>query len=92
MITLEKLRIFERYNGDADGFVRTGTKTEKECIDNNDWIFIDNMIQNLEMIKNEVCSNDFKNRTLIDLDSQFEFDAKDILLKRFDLAKLDNGE
>ncbi len=92
MITLEKLRIFERYNGDADGFVRTGTKTEKECLDNNDWIFIDNVIQNLNMIKNGVCSNDFKNRTFLDLDSQFEFGAKTMLLKRFYLAKSDNGQ
>lgn len=49
MITAAKFKIFEKYSADGDWFCRTGTKSEKECLDYNDWLLIDSMIQRLQL-------------------------------------------
>ena len=45
MITLEKLRIFAIYKGDADMFGRIGRKVEKAIISEADWHLIDTLLQ-----------------------------------------------
>ncbi|GAA0880027.1 hypothetical protein GCM10009119_29970 [Algoriphagus jejuensis] len=72
MITHEKLRIFEKYNGDTDGFARTGKKSEKEIFDTQDWLLIDSMVQDLELIKNGLCSKKFELMTFEKLNDIFD--------------------
>lgn len=51
MISLAKLRIHERYNGDLDMWLRTGKRSEKELMDSNDWHLIDTLIQDCLVIQ-----------------------------------------
>ena len=51
MITKDKLKIYKRYNGDIDGWARSGSKQEKTSIDDSDWYMIDQFIQDLKLIK-----------------------------------------
>ncbi len=81
MITAEKLKIFKKYNGDADGFTRAGKKSEKELMDNQDWSLIDSVIQDLEMSKNGLCSNNFKNQITKKLNDQFDLEANELIQK-----------
>lgn len=82
MITATKFKIFEKYNGDGDGFVRTGTKLEKECLDYNDWLLIDSMIQDLQLVKNGLSSKTFENQINQKLHDEFDSEARELIQKR----------
>ncbi len=82
MITAAKIKIFEKYNGDGDGFVRTGTKSEKECFDYNDWLLIDSMIQDLQLVKNGLSSKTFENQINKKLIDEFDSEARELIQKR----------
>jgi hypothetical protein len=47
MITLEKLRIYEAFNGDLDGWVRSSTGDEKSFIGDADWYLIDALLTDI---------------------------------------------
>jgi hypothetical protein len=53
MITLSKIKIYKRFNGDIDGWARTGTNEEKSIIDDNDWFLIDAFIQDIGLVKRD---------------------------------------
>ena len=66
MITLEQLKIYNRYDGDMDMWTRTGKSSEKKLMTSDDWYLIDNLIQDIAIAKNgpaseKVISN-LKNR------------------------------
>ncbi|MCM1567348.1 MAG: hypothetical protein NC238_15690 [Dehalobacter sp.] len=82
MITATKFKIFEKYNGDGDGFVRTGTKSEKECLDYNDWLIIDSMIQDLQLVKNGLSSKTLENKINQKLHDEFDSEARELIQKR----------
>ena len=62
MITLEKLKIFEKYRGDGDGFVRVGKKHEKNIIQDDDWHEIDVLARKIHLVNSELASKEFKRR------------------------------
>ena len=51
MITMQKVRIYRRYNGDIDGLARIGTKEEKEIMTDHDWNKIDGFILDIRLVK-----------------------------------------
>lgn len=62
MITIEKIKIYQRYQGDIDSWARSGSKKEKAIMVDNDWYVIDGLIQDMQMIKNGLASLEFKNK------------------------------
>jgi len=60
MITLEKLKIFSRYNGDVDMWVRAGKFSEKKIMVSDDWYLIDNFIQQIGLVNKSLTSEKFK--------------------------------
>nr|WP_319401800.1 hypothetical protein [uncultured Carboxylicivirga sp.] len=81
MITEQKIKIFRKYHGDIDGFSRGGRKYEKDLFENADWLLIDNVLQDLELIKKGLCSTDYRNRLEKILNENFENKAIEILEK-----------
>jgi hypothetical protein len=81
MITKKMLRIYKRFDGDGDGFVRTGTKQEKDLFQTDDWSTITCIIQDLEIIKKDLCSLAFKENVYAILESQFDLEAQEELKK-----------
>lgn len=59
MITQEKLKIFSRYNGDVDMWAKTGGVKVKDVMQSSDWYLIDELIQDLRLIKKGLVSDKF---------------------------------
>lgn len=59
MITLEKLKIYSRYRGDVDIWIRTGKSKEKKIMVSNDWYLIDSLIQDIGFVKKGLSSEQF---------------------------------
>ena len=61
MITIDKIKIYKRFNGDIDGWVRIGTKEEKSIMNDNDWFMIESFIQDMRLIKKGLASETLVN-------------------------------
>jgi len=62
VITKEKLKIYQKYGGDQDGFARMGSAEEKNLMANEDWSFIDTIVEDLTMLQNGVLSAAYAER------------------------------
>lgn len=62
MITEVKIKIHKKYKGDIDSWARSGTKNEKEVINDIDWYLIDNFLQEIYLVKNKLVSKEFENK------------------------------
>lgn len=60
MITKEKLQIYQRFDGDMDGFSRGANLSEKDSITDQDWRLIDELVQSLTIIQAGLASSDFE--------------------------------
>lgn len=69
MITADKLKLFERYSGDVDAWARSGSKKEQLIMMDNDWYLIDDMIQDLNLIKKGLASADFQDKLKLKLNT-----------------------
>lgn len=59
MITEDKIKVYKRYDGDIDGWARSGSKKEKSIMSDEDWYVINGLIQDLSMVKNGLASSGF---------------------------------
>jgi hypothetical protein len=75
MITVEKIKIFDNYDGDIDGFSRVGRDYEKELIDDDDWSVIDKFLHNVGMINKGLSSQTFTNQTLTEIKQECDIDG-----------------
>jgi hypothetical protein len=62
MITPEKLRIYEKFRGDIDGFARGSKLSEREFITDQDWRLIDEILQSLSIVQSGFASADLEAR------------------------------
>ena len=60
MITQEKLRIYEKFGGDIDGFQRGSRIGERESITDQDWRLIEEILQSLLIVESGLASADFE--------------------------------
>ncbi|MBE6341545.1 MAG: hypothetical protein E7069_12585 [Bacteroidales bacterium] len=60
MITIEKLGIYKKYQGDGDAFCRVGKKEEKNTINYSDWKSIDEFLQDIFIVKKGFASKPFE--------------------------------
>jgi hypothetical protein len=60
MITQEKLRIYEKFNGDMDGFSRGSKPSEWDSITDQDWRLIDHLLQSLIIVQSGSASAEFE--------------------------------
>lgn len=60
MITIEKLDIYKKYQGDGDAFCRVGKKEEKSTINYSDWKRIEEFLQDISIVKNGYASKPFE--------------------------------
>lgn len=49
MITLRKIKIFQKFDGNIDHFARSGRTQDKLEISDKDWALIDSFLQDLEL-------------------------------------------
>ncbi|WP_256005066.1 hypothetical protein [Pedobacter deserti] len=60
MITLKHLKIYKSYDGDVDSFARCATKKELSIINDSEWFFIDNLIQDLVLAEKGLVSEAYR--------------------------------
>lgn len=60
MISQEKLRIYERFKGDIDGFSRGSKASERDAITDADWRLIDELLQSLTIVRSGSASGEFE--------------------------------
>jgi hypothetical protein len=62
-ITEEKLRIFRRYGGDVDGWVKVGDRDEHRIMSDQDWWDIEELRHRLWLQQHEPVAAEFVGRT-----------------------------
>lgn len=62
MITKEKLKIYDYFNGDAEGLYRVGSPSQKERISHDDWRLIEELVQEVFFIKESLASKEYTER------------------------------
>lgn len=86
MITQLKIKIYKKYNGDIDSWVRNGSKNEKLAIDDNDWFLIDSFFQEIHLVKNNLSSKEFEDKLNDKLNKNCENEQVIKFLKSLDLT------
>lgn len=81
MITEEILKVYIKYHGDGDGFVRMATTKEKSLFSNTTWITIDRLIQNSALISSGLSSESFTSKAISEIEAECENDRTMALLK-----------
>ncbi len=59
MITQEKIKIYNSFQGDVDGWARMDSKKEKAIMNDGDWFFIDGLLQDIQLVKKGLTSKEF---------------------------------
>ena len=70
IITIDRLKLYNAYGGDIDGFSRTNSKKNKEVFgddSDNAWATISSKLQDIELISKRLSSQDYTDNTLREL-------------------------
>lgn len=60
MLTEEMLAVYSRFNGDMDGFSRTGLAHERSMISDQQWYELDALLQELHLVKANLISAKYR--------------------------------
>jgi hypothetical protein len=84
MITREKLRIYENYRGDSDGWARA-SESDEQSIKDQDWALIGEILQSLRIVQSGLASARFetevRTRALDSVEDEYVYE------RLFQLAK-----
>jgi len=75
MITKQKIEIYLKYQ-DANYFARSGSTEDKKIMSDNDWGLIDNLIQDIHLLKNNLVSINMKKRIEREIQEYTEGDSE----------------
>jgi hypothetical protein len=67
MLTLNKIQIYSRYNGDIDSWVRNNSREELTALTDEDWCLIDGFIQDLKLVELGLISMEYNNSLKVKL-------------------------
>ncbi len=83
MITKKAIEIYRKYGGDSDGFCKCSTELERALINSEDWMKIENAVQDICLIDSELSSKEYKTSVLKRLINEFSSEAIELLKKQF---------
>lgn len=72
MISIDQLNIHKKYGGLEDGLSIVGKPSEKQMFNNNDWGTITSYQQSIELIAKGLTSDEFKSRTIQELQKNLD--------------------
>ena len=82
MITIQKLKVYEKYYGDEDQLARISLETERELFDeNSDWFEIMNFKQDITMISQNLVADEYRNSSIERMKKLCDNDTFEILTK-----------
>lgn len=77
MLTIKKIKIYNKYGGDIDNLVRIGKSTEKTLFNDNEWSLVDEFEQDIKLISDRLVSRGFREQVLKNLIEKLDSEAKD---------------
>ncbi|WP_215226696.1 hypothetical protein [Echinicola shivajiensis] len=77
MLTIEKIKIYNKFNGDIDAFDRGGKMSEHNQLNDDDWSLIDGFEQDVKLISDRLVSKEYRERALIKLNENCDLETKD---------------
>jgi len=77
MLTIEKIKIYNKFGGDIDGFSRGGKTSEHNLFSDNDWSLIDEFEQDVKLISDRLVSKEYREKALIKLNENCDLETKD---------------
>jgi hypothetical protein len=83
MITLHKIKIFDRYGGNIDGLLRVGRDQEKMLFDNNDWSMLASFYQDIVLIKSGLVAQAYFDKVVSDMKTHCDKESFDKLTRDF---------
>ncbi|GEM58372.1 hypothetical protein B0A78_07070 [Flavobacterium columnare NBRC 100251 = ATCC 23463] len=87
MITKEKIKVFDSYNGDIDGPARVGSDYEKKLFGNNEWSLIDNFYQDIELINKRLAAQTYIEQTFVKLKENCDNESFEIFTGKIECYK-----
>jgi len=87
MITLEKIKVFNRYGGDIDGLARNSRSSDHNLITDNEWSLIDNVFQDIELINKRLVAQTYIDQTFVKLKENCDRDSYDTFVSKIDCYK-----
>lgn len=82
MITIQKLKVYEKYSGDEDHLTRMAIETELKLFDkNSDWFEIMNFKQDITMISQNLASEEYKKSSIERMKNLCDTEAFEMLTK-----------
>lgn len=87
MITVEKIKVFDSFNGDIDGYLRTDRKHQDKLFEDNEWLLIDSFYQDVELINKALVDETYIEQVIVDLKEKFDEDSFEMLVGKFDFYK-----
>jgi len=83
MITVEKLRVYDSYEGDVDSLARMGNEHENRLFTSNgDWMLITNFYQDILLINNWLASKAYAENCMVSMRANCDDESYQILLSK----------
>ncbi|MEQ3690329.1 MAG: hypothetical protein ABNG98_02295 [Flavobacterium sp.] len=77
MLTIEKIKIYYKFNGDIDAFGHGGKMSEHNQLNDYDWALIDEFEQDVKLISDRLVSKKYREKALIKLNENCDLETKD---------------
>ena len=82
MITIQKLKVYEKYSGDEDHLTRMAIETELKLFDkNSDWFEIMNFKQDIIIISQNLPSEEYRKSSIERMKNLCDTEAFEMLTK-----------
>lgn len=83
MITVEKINVFDEFQGDEDGLSRVGLKHQKELFEaNDDWFILMKLCQDIHFINNQLASADYVKTVFARMIDNCDVEAYNLLMSK----------
>ena len=91
MLTVEKLNIFEKFDGDIDGWALSSIRDDKPNMTDDDWYVINDLVMGLSVVANGFASPAFSQEVESKLLTSTTDEAtRDLLRALVDRKRLNN--
>ena len=77
MLTIKKIKIYNKFGGDIDGFSRGRKMSQQNLFNDNDWSLIDEFEQDIKLISDRVVSKEYREKALIKLNKNCDLQTKE---------------
>lgn len=82
MLTIEKIKIYNKFGGDIDGLALIGKEEEQCLIEDYEWSLIDDFEQDIKLISNRLVSKEYREIVLNKLTENCDSETKGFFMSK----------